>query len=239
MNNKFGIFLETLRGKTPLRTVAEKAGLSHTYIRDLELGINRKTKKMVIPSIETLEKLARAYDYPIDDLIDKSGYTELLNEVSEGYRRKHELEKGLDESFYWWCKLITDKDGQFYNFVEADIQELEERYELAGTNQIHEIQSIDFDTEKFVFSYPSSSLWHAVTYKNDISLKAKIVDEIIRICEKYNEYTHVLRSSDNTKQQLDLAEFLKQKGITYNGITLENTDYKVLTGMINAYFQNR
>jgi len=109
VKNKFGEFLENLRGKTPLRTVAAKAKLSHTYIRDLELGINRKTNNPVVPSLDTLEKLAKAYDYPIDNLIDQSGYAELLSDVSVSYRKKHELEKGLDDSFAWWSKLISMK----------------------------------------------------------------------------------------------------------------------------------
>lgn len=75
-NNQFGKFLETLRGKASLRKAANKSGLSHAYIRDLELGRNRTTNDIIKPSPETLRKLAHAYQYPYTDLLKKAGYLE-------------------------------------------------------------------------------------------------------------------------------------------------------------------
>ncbi|CAH1225408.1 hypothetical protein PAECIP111891_05804 [Paenibacillus allorhizoplanae] len=75
-SNNFGKFLETLRGKASLRKAANKSGLSHAYIRDLELGRNRTTNDVIKPSPETLRKLAQAYQYPYTDLLKKAGYLE-------------------------------------------------------------------------------------------------------------------------------------------------------------------
>ena len=69
-------FLETLRGKLSLRKVASKSGLSHAYIRDLELGRNRTTNDVIKPSPDTLRKLSQAYQYPYTDLLIKAGYLE-------------------------------------------------------------------------------------------------------------------------------------------------------------------
>ncbi|MBP1966767.1 helix-turn-helix domain-containing protein [Paenibacillus aceris] len=74
--NQFGKFLETLRGKMSLRKVASKSGLSHAYIRDLELGRNRTTNDIIKPSPDTLRKLSQAYQYPYTDLLMKAGYLE-------------------------------------------------------------------------------------------------------------------------------------------------------------------
>lgn len=74
--NHFGKFLETLRGKLSLRKVASKSGLSHAYIRDLELGRNRTTNDVIKPSPDTLRKLSQAYQYPYTDLLIKAGYLE-------------------------------------------------------------------------------------------------------------------------------------------------------------------
>ncbi|SDN29877.1 Transcriptional regulator, contains XRE-family HTH domain [Paenibacillus sp. yr247] len=74
--NHFGKFLETLRGKMSLRKVASKCGLSHAYIRDLELGRNRTTNDVIKPSPDTLRKLSQAYQYPYTDLLMKAGYLE-------------------------------------------------------------------------------------------------------------------------------------------------------------------
>lgn len=61
-----------------LREAAEKSGLSHTYIRDLELGVNRKTKTPINPSPETLKRLASAYNYDYNELMKKAGYIDQL-----------------------------------------------------------------------------------------------------------------------------------------------------------------
>jgi transcriptional regulator with XRE-family HTH domain len=83
MENTLGKFLEELRGKLTLREVAAKSGLSHAYIRDIELGINRKSKTPIKPSPETLKRLAEAYDYPYDKLMEKAGYIDFTDEEKE------------------------------------------------------------------------------------------------------------------------------------------------------------
>lgn len=68
--------LEELRQnkKFTLREAAEKSGLSHAYIRDLELNKNRKTGQAIIPSPQALQKLAAAYDYSYEELMKLAGF---------------------------------------------------------------------------------------------------------------------------------------------------------------------
>lgn len=70
----FGRFLESLRGSMSLREAAKKSGLSHAYIRDLELERNRSTNEKITPSPDTLKKLSAAYGYPYTDLMIKAGH---------------------------------------------------------------------------------------------------------------------------------------------------------------------
>ncbi|OCT11914.1 transcriptional regulator [Paenibacillus pectinilyticus] len=72
----FGKFLESLRGKMSLREAASKSGLSHAYIRDLELERNRSTNEKIKPSPVTLKKLSDAYKFSYTDLMEKAGYLE-------------------------------------------------------------------------------------------------------------------------------------------------------------------
>ncbi|WP_052488102.1 helix-turn-helix domain-containing protein [Gordoniibacillus kamchatkensis] len=72
--DNFGKFLEGLRGRMSLREAAQKSGLSHAYIRDLELEKNRSTNDKIKPSPETLKKLSEAYNYSYTDLMRKAGY---------------------------------------------------------------------------------------------------------------------------------------------------------------------
>lgn len=72
--DNFGKFLEGLRGRMSLREAAQKSGLSHAYIRDLELEKNRSTNDKIKPSPETLKKLSEAYNYSYTELMRKAGY---------------------------------------------------------------------------------------------------------------------------------------------------------------------
>jgi transcriptional regulator with XRE-family HTH domain len=76
LENELGLFLEQLRKKRKmsLREAAEKSRLGFTYIRDLELGENRKTKKSIKPSPQTLKQLSEAYNHSYDELMKMAGY---------------------------------------------------------------------------------------------------------------------------------------------------------------------
>lgn len=65
-----GEFIKELRKEKgyTLREVAEKTGISNTYISNLENGVKDS------PSMETLFKLSRALDVNYTQLLEKSGY---------------------------------------------------------------------------------------------------------------------------------------------------------------------
>jgi len=90
----FGLFLEKLRGKRSLREVAQSSGLSHAYIRDLELERNRSTNDKIQPSPATLKKLAAAYNYSYTELLVRAGYLEETVAVDDSF------DFDLDEMLY-------------------------------------------------------------------------------------------------------------------------------------------
>jgi transcriptional regulator with XRE-family HTH domain len=73
LNNLSRLLME-LRGNKTLREVAEKAGISHTYLGVLEKGIDPRSGKQIKPSTDTLERLAKAYKYPYEKLLKAAGY---------------------------------------------------------------------------------------------------------------------------------------------------------------------
>ena len=90
MGNELGALLESVRIKKnlSLREAAELTGLGHSYIRDLELGINRKTGKKVVPSIQSLRKIANAYGLDMYELLYKAG---LIDEQEWSQVHENEL----------------------------------------------------------------------------------------------------------------------------------------------------
>lgn len=71
IKNALGNYIRELRGKTSLRKAAEKIGVSHTYLRDLELG--NKTD----PSSIMLEKIAKGLNGNYNYLQYLAGYFKL------------------------------------------------------------------------------------------------------------------------------------------------------------------
>ena len=57
-----------------LRAFAEKCGFSHAYVNKLEKGIDPKSKKEVIPTIDTLEKIADAMNISLGELLKEMNY---------------------------------------------------------------------------------------------------------------------------------------------------------------------
>ncbi|MFB7812579.1 helix-turn-helix domain-containing protein [Paenibacillus chitinolyticus] len=70
-----GEVLKNLRGKESLREAAQRAGVSHSYLRYVEKGVDPRTGAALKPSPETLKRLAKAYTYPYQQLMNMAGYS--------------------------------------------------------------------------------------------------------------------------------------------------------------------
>lgn len=95
----FGKFLEGLRGSMSLREAARKSGLSHAYIRDLELERNRSTNDKITPSPDTLQKLSAAYGYPYTDLMIKAGHL-MSSHISSSLAPKRNEDMDLSSVYF-------------------------------------------------------------------------------------------------------------------------------------------
>ncbi|GEA17537.1 helix-turn-helix domain-containing protein [Moorella sp. E306M] len=71
---KLSKLLRQLRGDEPLREAAERAGISHAYLSQLEKGIDPRSGKEIKPSPETLKGLSKAYNFPYEELLAAAGY---------------------------------------------------------------------------------------------------------------------------------------------------------------------
>jgi transcriptional regulator with XRE-family HTH domain len=142
LTNSFGKFLEELRGNTSLRKAANKSGLSHAYIRDLELGRNRTTNDVIKPSPDTLRKLSQAYHYPYTELLMKAGYLE--EETTSSVLINIQLLDILYVEFGIKHIRYYARDG----FSEQMVDSLVEFTTLIET--LHEQNFIKLDTHLFV-----------------------------------------------------------------------------------------
>lgn len=69
-----GDFLRELRGKRSLRDIQEISGVSYTYLRSIEKGVDPRSGNEILPTPGTLVKLAEAYNHSYLELMEKAGY---------------------------------------------------------------------------------------------------------------------------------------------------------------------
>ncbi|MDP3879841.1 MAG: helix-turn-helix domain-containing protein [Dehalococcoidales bacterium] len=85
MEEVFGSYLKRLRNEhgLSLRDVEAKAGISSSYLAQIEHGRRRP------PGLDILKRLAPVYDVPVRDLIKAAGY---LDEAESGLSEEEEVE---------------------------------------------------------------------------------------------------------------------------------------------------
>lgn len=71
--SELGELLKELRGKESLRDAANRIGISHTYLRILEKGVDLRSGNPAKATPETLKLISVAYDYPYAELLEIAG----------------------------------------------------------------------------------------------------------------------------------------------------------------------
>lgn len=101
--------LRQLRGDEPLREAAKRAGISHTYLSQLEKGVDTRTGKTIRPSVDTLKGLAKAYKYPYSNLLEAAGYLSVKDVSSEPISTNGIARFG--KLFNKFIKILKDERG--------------------------------------------------------------------------------------------------------------------------------
>lgn len=117
-----GEFIKELRKEKgyTLREVAEKTGISNTYISNLENGVKDS------PSMETLFKLSKALDVNYTQLLEKSGY------ISE---KDNILTKEEEKAFEAAAFLKSSEELYLVNQQLEKSTSVEERTELLNRKE--------------------------------------------------------------------------------------------------------
>lgn len=125
MANKLSTLLRELRGNRPLREISdmiyEKTGekLSHAYIRNLEKGIDRRTKQEITPSPKTLRLLSEVYNYSYDKLMVMAGHIDPSDNKDE---RDNETKRVDSYIFQKRTLGILSKNNISYKKLADDLE---------------------------------------------------------------------------------------------------------------------
>lgn len=219
INNTFGKYLMELRGEMSLREAAQKTGISHTYIRDLELG--KKTE----PSHDALAKLAKAYGVKYGDLLSKKfneiDYPNILikygdsNKIPPLYLERLKTNGEAREYFLIQLEdifnILTVKEN-FLETIESDLNTLQEKYNSCledGENITpewlrHQVLEAEYDSE-WIYD---------------------LIADLQSIVKKYN-------------LDLELKTFLLKEKITYSGHEITDKEKQLITAYLEGLFSNR
>ena len=122
IKNNLGCYIRKYRGNQSLREFAKKCGISHTHLDSIEKGIDPRSGKSVRVTIDTLEKIAKAMNMTINELLIKSG--EVSEEsISEVEKNKCLSNNSLDEDDIEILKLLknmnSEKKKTIINFINT------------------------------------------------------------------------------------------------------------------------
>ncbi|QJD87586.1 helix-turn-helix domain-containing protein [Cohnella herbarum] len=239
MNQKFGEKLRELRGKMTLRDVAKLTGLSHTYIRDLELGNNRKTNKPPIPSRETLRKLSEAYDHPYGDLLEYSGYFDgLSDDKKKQLKEAYNDRSKVIESFRDLLSQMSI-NGDYPEEIKVDLIEL-----MKSTIDDEVMKDSLFD-----FSNITNELIEMMQRLDDFDEMGKLYADVIKIAKKHEldiDYSKLVTTGSHQKRgnqmqlkQLDdltwdLVEMTDEEAREAARITIRDV-VKALVGVVEEH----
>jgi transcriptional regulator with XRE-family HTH domain len=115
---RIGDFLRELRGNRSLRDIQKISGVSYTYLRSIEIGVDPRSGNEIVPTPQTLEKLAAAYNRSYAELMVLAGYwpeDELLEPISPPNNKddsdNDELLKILNKpQLKYKGNILTDQD---------------------------------------------------------------------------------------------------------------------------------
>jgi transcriptional regulator with XRE-family HTH domain len=208
---RIGDFLKELRGKRSLRDIEKTSGVSYSYLRRIEKGIDPRSGKEFIPTPDTLKKLAKAYDCEYIDLMDIAGYLSDLSIVEkENFEINYDYQTTLEENYNKYITKIVFKDN-FIPHIRDEIIKLEEKYD----NYFEENEKL---TPAKLRTLISNATWKDEWIFN-------LFNDLLIITKNY-VIGHVK----------ELSEFLSLPNISYNFRLLSEDDRKRILDMLKVLF---
>lgn len=92
--------LKEARGDCSFREMQRRTGISHTYLYQLENGVDPRTLKSKLPSLDTLKTLSDTLHIDFATLLASVGFTQMFEAHEENKRLREALEFYGDRKNY-------------------------------------------------------------------------------------------------------------------------------------------
>jgi HTH-type transcriptional regulator, competence development regulator len=204
---RIGEVLKQYRGNMSLRVVSDLTGISHTHIRNIELGYDARNLRPVLPSPEHLRIFANTYHCNYEELMEITGYLDSKS-VKEDYS-DYTGNRQLD-LFKMRLKQLRETKGLSYA-------------ELALETRISpkELERLENSTDKI----PPIETLYSLSYVFECTP------------DYIGGYTDSPRGiNPNTPRPAELTDFLLQQSVMFQGIPLTVEDKKKINDVLSAIF---
>lgn len=104
-----------------LRDFAGKCGVSHSYIDKLEKGIDTRTGKPVVPTLDTIEKISKALNMPVEQVLMEIGFAFYSKEKELSHKDEKDVEKLLNNTMAY----LENQEGLMLSGEPMDENDLE------------------------------------------------------------------------------------------------------------------
>lgn len=214
MMKGFGDFLQGLRGGMTLREAGKRSGLSHTYIRELELEKSRNSStKPIVPTPETLKKLSNAYGYSYVDLMVKAGHL-----TDQHLNPNLQNKFGVDFDNMWYVRVMNSEvmfsvNNEMNNIHFSSLSDFSEFMEILEDREFKRIDThlyVNLDCVKYYDTKTSKLYFNEDASGDNVEIapirRDKLHDRITRaVAKNTNKSMEITMDKGNGSTNFSLA----------------------------------
>lgn len=239
MGTNFGDYIIELRGKANLREAAKKIGISHTYLRSLEIG--EKTS----PSYETILKLSQAYNVHVNEIlkrihpgIDDEYY--LIDPLEGSDIETLGKTKAFDKHIRSYIHtLIGDDERDFYHTIKDEV--FNRVGEILNNHEVNNPQkSIVFsDKDGFKNDIPEQ-VANMILDIDNAQFQWDVLQELQDIAHEFHiKWNSAYEAGARQPRPTKLELIIERENITYNDKPLDDPDRQRILDMLKLIFPDR
>lgn len=212
---KFGDYIRRIRKAENLsiRAAEQRSGVSNSYISQIERG------ERGVPTTEILKKLAKAYNWPYGDLLDRAGHLDgMSEEKKEAIKRRHNISSALDDEISEILDQMVDENGILHEEFFNSLTEIVDGY-------LEPIDDSDYYIS-FKSKHDLKRLKKMISHYDSTEGKQDILIELKNLLENYNS-------------NLGIETIVKRPNITYKGQKIDSADRDRILAMLDVLFSDR
>ncbi|MEK3856590.1 helix-turn-helix domain-containing protein [Cytobacillus sp. FSL H8-0458] len=219
---RIGEFLRKLRGKRSLRDIQKLSGVSYTYLRSIEKGVDPRSGNEIIPTPDTLKKLSKAYNHPYNELMLLAGYWD-----DDDFLEPIQLDEAIN---YYIFKILSNDSQEIRDDFFESLIKLLANFGVEPTLEISNSQSKE-DQAKVISQFISNV--------PNLRFKSMVLSELKRVATKFQIWSPLPEKiTNNELASFDLDQVINADNVFYKGQILSSQQINLLKAYLDALITN-